>query len=333
MRWAESYRLRLRRKRFRLRALRKGRELRVAADRTAEIRPDDILLFATVRNERARLPWFMDYYRRLGVAQFLIVDNGSDDGSTDWLGSQADVSLWRTDASYRASRYGVDWLNRLRWRHGHGHWCLTVDVDEFLIYPFCDTRPLSALTDWLDASGVRSFGTILLDTYPEAPGVAPLAEGQDPVEAAPWFDPGNYRYRRNEVYQNLWIQGGPRDRALFPHQPDAAPALNKIPLVRWDRRYAYVSSTHMLLPRGLNHVFDVWGGEKASGVLLHAKFTGALTEKAAEERERREHYAGGREYAAWERQAGRSLWCRWSERYANWRQLEVLGLMSSGNWA
>ena len=27
------------------------------------------------------------------------------------------------------------------------------------------------------------------------------------------------------------------------------------------------------------------------------------------------------------------LWCKWSERYINWRQLEILGLMSKGNWA
>ena len=32
-------------------------------------------------------------------------------------------------------------------------------------------------------------------------------------------------------------------------------------------------------------------------------------------------------------EADPELWCRWSERYINWRQLEVLGLMSRGNWA
>jgi len=28
----------------------------------------------------------------------------------------------------------------------------------------------------------------------------------------------------------------------------------------------------------------------------------------------------------------RDLWCNWSEKYINWRQLEILGLMSKGNW-
>lgn len=40
-----------------------------------------ILLFSTLRNERVRLPYFLRYYRDLGVNHFLIVDNDSEDGS------------------------------------------------------------------------------------------------------------------------------------------------------------------------------------------------------------------------------------------------------------
>ena len=93
-------------------------------------------------------------------------------------------------------------------------------------------------------------------------------QGQDPFEIAPYFDSGNYVIQRNRKYGNLWIQGGPRARMFFHDLPERAPALNKIPLVKWDRDYAYVSSTHMLLPRGLNLVYDEWGGEKASGCCL-----------------------------------------------------------------
>ena len=62
-----------------------------------------------------------------------------------------------------------------------------------------------------------------------------------------------------------WLDDAAGGPVFFADRPERAPALNKVPLVRWDRRYAYVSSTHMLLPRGLNAVFDEWGGEKASG--------------------------------------------------------------------
>lgn len=330
------YTLRLARKRWRIRAFRKRGELSSVVDRTQKSTPDSILLFSTMRNERVRLPYFLRYYRDLGVSHFLIVDNDSNDGSAEFLAQQPDVSVWTTQHSYKRSRFGVDWLNWLQMKYGHGHWCLVVDPDEFFVYPFCDTRPLRALTDWLDASSIRSFSAMLLDMYPKGPfDVVPYHEGQDPFEVAPYFDSGNYVINRNKRYGNLWIQGGPRARMFFADLPERAPALNKIPLVKWHRDYAYASSTHMLLPRGLNQVYDEWGGEKASGCLLHAKFLDTFAVKAEEEMDRRQHYANSHEYRAYRAAVSTQpdLWCKWSEKYINWRQLEILGLMSKGNWA
>lgn len=305
-------------------------------NRTNSIGRHDILLFSTLRNERVRLPYFLQYYRDLGVDHFLFVDNGSDDGSREFLTEQPDTSVWTTDHSYKRARFGVDWLNWLQMRYGHGHWTLVVDPDEFFVYPFCDTRSIRALTDWLDASSIRSFGAMLVDMYPKGRlDAQPYREGDNPFEIANWFDSGNYMIQRNGRYGNLWIQGGPRARVFFPDNPARAPAMNKIPLVKWHRHYTYASSTHMLLPRWLNLVYDEWGGEKASGCLLHAKFLDTFAKKSEEELQRRQHYANSHEYRAYAEglREDPDLWCKWSEKYINWRQLEILGLMSKGNWA
>lgn len=332
----QSYQLRVQRKRWRIRAFRKRRDLRPVADRTADIKPSDILLFSTQRNEGVRLPWFLKHYRDMGVNHFFFVDNDSTDGSLDYLAKQPDVSVWATRSSYKRSRFGVDWLNWLALKYAHDHWALTVDPDELFLYPFCDTRPLRALTDWLDASSIKSFSAMLLDMYPKGRIDAQTYNpGQNPLEIASWFDSGNYTVQKNKTYGNLWIQGGPRARVFFKDEPKLAPALNKIPLVKWNRQYAYVSSTHNLLPRGLNQVYDEWGGEKASGILLHTKFLNTFTDKAAEELQRNQHYSASREYIAYAKgvKDNPDLWCKWSEKYINWRQLEILGLMSKGNWA
>lgn len=331
----ESYRLRLKRKRRRVRAVRKRRELTSVKNRTDQIRPGDILLFSTLRNEKVRLPYFLEYYRNLGVNHFVFVDNDSDDGSGAYLAAQPDASVWHTSASYRKSNFGVDWLNGLQSRYGHGHWTLVVDPDEFFVYPFCDSRPLRALTDWLDASSVKAFPAMLLDMYPRGDlASATYDEGQDPFEVAEYFDSGNYMVSRNWRFGNLWIQGGPRARVFFANEPKKAPALNKTPLVKWNQNYVYISSTHMLLPRGLNLVFEENGGEKPSGVLLHAKFLNTFAKKAAEEDARHEHYANSQEYRAYKKglKDNPSFWCRQSEKYINWRQLEILGLISKGSW-
>ncbi|MFK7752588.1 MAG: glycosyltransferase family 2 protein [Sedimentitalea sp.] len=328
--------MRIRRKRRLFRAGRKSFDLTTFKDATSSIRPKDVLLICTLRNELIRLPYFLTYYRDMGINHFLFVDNDSTDGSLEYLADQPDVSIWTTQASYKRATFGVDWVNWLARKYANGHWTLIVDPDEFFIYPFCDTRPIRALTDWLENSSIRSFSAMLLDVYPKGRiDAQPYHSGQNPLEIASWFDAGNYSVKRNETYGNLWIQGGPRSRVFFPEKPELAPALNKIPLVKWDRRYAYVSSTHMLLPRGLNQVYDEWGGEKASGVLLHAKFLDTFTAKAAEELLRKQHYAASVEYKAYAEnlKANPDLWCKWSEKYINWRQLEILGLMSKGNWA
>ncbi len=328
--------MRLRRKRRLLRCLRRRRDLKAVQDNTNKIKENDILLMSVMRNEKIRLPYFLDYYRKLGINHFLCVDNNSDDGTHEYLSGQPDVSLWWTDVGYKNATFGLDWSNYLLRRYAHKHWVLTVDPDEFFIYPFCDTRPIRALTDWLDDTGVRSFGTMLIDMYPET-GImdSPYHEGQNPFEVAPWFDSGNFMITRNPTYGNLWIQGGARARVFFQNNPLKAPALNKIPLVKWHRRYAYVSSTHALLPRGLNQVYEEQGGEKTSGALLHAKLINTLGEKAKEELLRGQHYAASGEYKAYAKQLEDNpvFWNKWSEKYINWRQIEILGLMSKGNWA
>ena len=78
-----AYRLRWRRKYFLWRAQRKSNSLQPVAQRTHRI-TDDMILGATVlRNEFQRLPIVLKHYRALGVQHFLIVDNGSTDGSLE----------------------------------------------------------------------------------------------------------------------------------------------------------------------------------------------------------------------------------------------------------
>ncbi|MEL6640698.1 MAG: glycosyltransferase family 2 protein [Pseudomonadota bacterium] len=330
-----AYRLRIRRKRYLLRAYAKSKQLTQDTDRTGQIGPSDILCFTTVRNEALRLPFFLEHHRRLGVGHFLVVDNGSDDGSLEMLRAAPDVSVWTTADSYKLSRFGMDWLTALQWRFGHGHWCLTVDADEALIYPEWTTRPLPVLTAWLTAQNVRSFGAILLDLYPKGLlSAQPYAAGQDPTEVLNWFDADNYRRRRNPRFHSEWIQGGVRDRVFFQDRPERAPTLNKVPLVHWHRSYTYVTSTHHMLPRKLNSVFDTQVDGLPSGALLHSKFLRTIGAKSVEEQGRRQHFENSDLYTEYYQRLIEDvdLWYEGSTRYNGWQQLVDLDLMSQGNW-
>ncbi|MBL9050716.1 MAG: glycosyltransferase family 2 protein [Tabrizicola sp.] len=330
-----AYRLRLKRRGLLLRALRRRRDLTPVVDRTHLIEAGDVLCFFCLRSEAGRLPHFLSHHRALGVRHFLGVDNGSTDGTEALLRSEPDVSLWQTRASYKAARFGMDWLTWLQMRHGHGHWCLTLDADELLVYPYWQTRPLPALTEWLDRQGRQSFGAMTLDMYPGGPvSDGNVGPQDDPISHLCWFDAGNYQVQVQPRMRNLWIQGGARARVFFAETPRKAPTLNKTPLVRWHWRYAYVNSTHSLLPARLNQVYDTEGGELTSGILLHTKFLPGITDRSAEEKLRGEHFGNASQYAAYYDRliSDPVLHTATSTRYTGWRQLEALGLMSRGGW-
>lgn len=331
----QAYRLRIRRRRFLLRAWRKSGQLQPVQDRTAQIAPDTILGFATLRNEALRLPFWLAHYRRLGVGHFLIVDNGSDDGTAEMLAAQPDVSLWTTQDSYKLSRFGMDWLTWLQMKHAHGHWALTVDADEILVYPAHESHDLHALTAWLRDRRIASFGAMMLDMYPKGPlSEAPYAAGDDPAQAIPWFDADTYRDRINPKFDSKWIQGGVRDRVFFADRPERAPTLNKVPLVDWRKPYAYVTSTHHMLPKRLNRVFPGQGAGRPSGVLLHNKFLNTIADKSREEQSRKQHFENSSLYGAYYEAliADPDLWYDGSVRYEGADQLVRLGLMSKGDW-
>ncbi|MEM8840795.1 MAG: glycosyltransferase family 2 protein [Pseudomonadota bacterium] len=321
------------RRRLRLRAWRHGRALDLVQDNLARMDEGPVLI-STIRNEAVRLPYFLRYYRELGVAHFLIVDNGSTDATRALLTGAPDVSIWQTQASYRASNFGADWVNHLLSRYCVDRWILCVDPDELLIYPYCDTRGLPALTRWLDQNGRVSLGALMLDMYGAGPASAtPYGAGEDPLLAAPWFDAGNYLSERHIRYHNLWIQGGPRQRVVFAEDPENAPALNKTPLVKWGAGTVFVTSTHNLLPQRYNHNYARDGGAWTSGALLHFKFLDTLSGKVAEEMHRKEHYLAGAEYRTYaDRGLDQSFWTRHSSRYEGWQQLAALGVIARGGW-
>jgi hypothetical protein len=273
--------MRLRRKKLRLRAMRRSFDLCAVVDRTAAIRPRDILLFATAPQRMhppAVVPRplppdggraFPDRRQRIG------------DGTRRLSRRPARrVALVHRGELCRA-RFGADWMTWLQRGHGHGHWTLTVDADEFLVYPFCDTRPIRALTDWLEVSGLRAFPAMLLDMYPRGRmDAAPYRAGQDPLELAVVRRGQLHRSRSSRLPEPL-DPGRPARAGLLRRRSLPRARAQQDPAGEMGRRYAWASSTHSLLPRGLNRVYDEMGGEKISGCLLHAKFLDTFADKDA----------------------------------------------------
>ena len=319
-------------------------------------RPGEIRAFAKCRNERLRLPAFLRHYRALGIDRFFIVDNGSSDGSAQYLADQPDVHLFRTGRRFSEARGGTDWLNAMLWEYGVGSWCVTVDIDELLVYPGSEEASLPMLTEYLDRSGYDALSCLLLDLYPGGPlREAPYRPGDDLFQAAPYFDVGPYDRWPVDRCPGVLVRGGMRERVFYPdlrargfaarsrdallnrlaqryallrNTPWAGarerrdpPCLTKIPLVRWDGQTHYVNP-HFVSPKVV---------APDTGALLHFKFLHDFPDRAVREAARGEYYEGGSEYrryaAILRGNPTLTLTYAGSIRYEGTAQLVGLGLM------
>ena len=286
-----------------------------------------------MKDEGFRLPYFLDYYRALGVKHFIIVDNGSTDDTREILKTCNDVTVFYTEASYKNANFGMHWLNFLLRKYGSGHWCITCDPDEFLVYPFMDSRTLEELTAYLDASEERAFFCIMSDMYSDKSiDETHYQAGTDPLEVCPYFDKNGYAVQTNEYYQNRHITGGVRRRIFDRNTPEEAPALVKIPLVKWEKHYAYVLSMHLILPRFLNGTNTL---KHTTGMVQHFKFLDQLTEKVQTEMHAKQHWNDSIEYKKYDEAIKEKVFLYdpdVSVKYINWKTYEKLGLMNRGEF-
>ncbi len=294
---------------------------------------DGIYLVFCVRNEFHRIEYFLDYYRRLGVAGFLAIDNDSSDGTCEYLLDQADCSVWHTKASYKNSNFGMEWCNYLITKYLSDRWVVCCDPDEFIVYPSCEDRNLVELTTHMDRLGQQSLFCMMVDTYGRH-GIeqTELKPGQNPFEVAAYFDDLVPSQRLNGGDDGIWIQGGVRMRAGFRNNPQCAPAINKVPLIKWRRGYRYLSSMHHTNSPEINFNLNE-NPDFISGCIMHFKYVSSLTQKAKEEIDRKQHYGDSIEYKKYLDQCdtGNFDECI-SRRYTCSTDLEHIGFMQRGIW-
>ena len=117
-----------------------------------------------IQNEIARIPELLKYHRELGVERFVFVDNGSTDGTVEYLMKQDDVALYRTTDTYD---YKIAWVNRLIDYCGIDRWYLKLDGDEFLVYPEIEEKNIVDYVRDLENKEIKRVRGFMLNMYPK----------------------------------------------------------------------------------------------------------------------------------------------------------------------
>jgi hypothetical protein len=248
---------------------------------------DGIIAIIVARDEILRLPDCLRHHRELGVDRFVVIDNGSSDGTTDYLCDQPDVDVIRTEDPYSKAHRGMSWRHYVVSRCGFGRWYLLIDADELLVYDGMDEHNLKRLTEILKRRRIPLLHATMIDMYPRGPTRNPgFQSGDSMLSAAAYFDGDSY-FLDERLREKLRMRGGPRVRLLSTDEKPFEINLSKYPLVFWHRG---------VNARSIHEFVTTLNRPLPSGALLHFKFLDDFDLRVDKALKEGQHWNGSEQY-------------------------------------
>lgn len=118
-----------------------------------------------VKNGAERMRLFYHHYRKLGVTQFAILDNGSTDGTREYLLQQPDTHVYSVNAPFETQKKTA-WIEKLLAMEGYNRWYIVVDSDELLDYPGSEETGITQMIARLAGGDTTEHGGSCLICIP-----------------------------------------------------------------------------------------------------------------------------------------------------------------------
>jgi len=198
--------------------------------------PKATILISVLRNERPVLDDFLRHYRGLGVDRFVVLDNGSTDGSVELLARQADVDLYQVRRRFLPLRK-QGWINRAIAQYGYDRWYVYADADEHLVFDSAGARSLADVIAFAESRGLRRLRGMLVDMYAPGPIFARTRGAGCMAEAFPLYDGDTYR--ESLCKERISRKGGPRGRLNLD------PELTKYPIFHIKHGEVFANPHHI----------------------------------------------------------------------------------------
>lgn len=320
-----------------------------------------IPIITPMRNERVLVGPYIEHYRQFADVLLIVIDNGSNDGTFDYLRSLDHIVLLSTRRSYRESNFAVDWVNDIVRLYYENRWVVHLDCDELLVLP---STVGSNLVGWLEVQrqlGVDCVFTPMIDMYPNGSIMDTHIETATDVARLRFFDshyrflPWPVRFWERPGGNSIVVAGGPLWRllALKVDQPPGAMHRTLVNLggrfskgASVSRMWSIARATPTDVPArhkmAINfavpgfhwvnsHVSSNHRFSKVNGALLHMKFCSNIARRIALSLETRQHYMGGMTDCqlalALQRWGNRTLVDGQSKEFSSAADLEAVGLI------
>lgn len=221
------------------------------------------IVIVVEKNELKRMQLFYSHYRKQGIHQFIVIDNGSTDGTLDFLKQQHDTKIYQTLENYQTHKRDA-WIQRILVQNGYNKWYIVVDSDELLDYIGSEKYSIEYLIRKMHHAGYRRLWGFMLDMYSRENLFCTHCNAIDIPQKFNYFDKNSYFFKHvcneNGNKSNAILCGGPRHR-LF----GVSATQSKQSIFYFDKNILYANS-HFLFPQ------IPWGEVPCCFVLRHYKF-------------------------------------------------------------
>lgn len=226
----------------------------------------DPILIVVVKDDYERMKLFFQHYRKIGIHQFIIIDNDSADGTREYCMEQKDARVYSVYEEYATERKEA-WIERVICMTGLNRWYLIVDSDELLDYIGSERYKVQKMIQAAEKIGIRKIKGLLLDMYSKQPLFSEHADADTIEEAYPYFDKEGYRqYMVRKGIARVFF-GGPRNRVYGTKDH-----MSKFPIVYYDHR-TLLFTAHICLRIGEKSEERLWC------VMRHYKFLNSDLER------------------------------------------------------
>lgn len=233
-------------------------EARLTCLKSIDVQQGEPIVVGAVRDDLIKIKEIINHYRRLGVKYFAFVDNGSTDGTREFLMEQDDVILFVTDMKYNGRRKTM-WINHMITKLGQNRWYLMIDSDECFVYPHYEEVSLKEYTNRLLDKDITEEKSLLIEVYPKGDLFDDLRSDANFMNEYCWFD-GDSDYYIYDMEKKT-VSGGLHARVF--NTEDA----NKTKVVLF---YAEKGR----FPTGSHDIYPIYENTDArfGSILLHYKF-------------------------------------------------------------
>ena len=168
--------------------------------------PTSPVVVVVVKDEIERMKLFFEYYRALGVRQFIVIDNNSSDGTREFVSAQKDTRVYLITDMFQTQKK-VAWIEKVLALTGYDRWYVVVDSDELLDYVGSESHSLEELIDYHSENGDYLQG-YLVDMYSDKPIFSVSCSYKEIPHICNLFDKDSYYIGDRHVL------GGARNRVF-----------------------------------------------------------------------------------------------------------------------